>query len=62
MIRILLVIIFFLALWVPIFNRVEPTLFGFPFFYWYQILIIFVGSGLTWVVYVFEKNRKASGK
>jgi hypothetical protein len=23
-------------LWVPFYNSVEPQLFGFPFFYWYQ--------------------------
>lgn len=61
MIRLLLLIIFILALFVPIFNRTAPSLWGFPFFYWYQILVIFIGSGLTWIVYVVE-NRKATDK
>lgn len=59
MIRILLLVIFIITLWVPIFNRVGPTLFGFPFFYWYQIVVIVIGSFLTWIVYVVE-SRKAT--
>lgn len=61
MIRILLLVIFIIALWVPIFNRVGPTLFGFPFFYWYQIVAIVVSSFLTWIVYIVE-GRKATDK
>ena len=26
--------------------RVEPRLFGFPFFYWYQLLWVFLAAGL----------------
>ncbi|MCL6592439.1 MAG: DUF3311 domain-containing protein [Alicyclobacillus sp.] len=29
----------------------EPSLWGFPFFYWYQILWIFISSALTYLVY-----------
>lgn len=61
MIKLLLLIIFFIALWVPIFNRIGPTLFGFPFFYWYQIVIIIVASIVTWIVYVVE-DKKATDK
>lgn len=61
MIRILLLVIFVIALWVPVFNRVGPTLFGFPFFYWYQIVAIVVSSFLTWIVYIVE-SRKATDK
>jgi uncharacterized protein DUF3311 len=41
----------FLVLWVPLYNRVEPTLFGFPFFYWFQLGWIFVSMIVTAVVY-----------
>lgn len=34
----------------PLFNMREPTLGGFPFFYWYQILWIFLTAGLTWLI------------
>ena len=61
MIRLLLLVIFFLTLWVPIYNRTGPTLFGFPFFYWYQIAVILVSSFLTWIVYLVE-TRKAADK
>lgn len=29
----------------------DPTLFGLPFFYWYQFAWVFVSSALTAVVY-----------
>lgn len=61
MIRLLLLVIFLITLWVPAFNRAGPSLFGFPFFYWYQIVMIAVGSCLTWIVYIFE-TRKAADK
>ena len=35
----------------PLFNRVDPTLFGIPFFYWYQRAAISVGVVSTLVVY-----------
>ena len=38
-------------LWVPFYNHVEPRLFGFPFFYWYQLLWVPISALLTWMVY-----------
>ena len=38
-------------IWVPSYNKVEPQLFEFPFFYWYQLLLILVGAALTAIVY-----------
>jgi hypothetical protein len=29
-----------LALWAPLYNRVDPELFGLPFFYWFQLVLI----------------------
>src|SRR5215217_1708433 len=40
-----------LPLLVPIYNRVEPTLFGWPFFYWFQLLLVGVGVITTSLVY-----------
>jgi Protein of unknown function (DUF3311) len=40
-----------LPLLVPIYNRVEPTLFGWPFFYWFQLLLVGVGVITTVIVY-----------
>jgi hypothetical protein len=31
-------------LWVPFYNRIEPTVLGIPFFYWWQMLWIPLGS------------------
>jgi hypothetical protein len=39
------------ALWVPIYNRIEPTLFGIPFFYWFQTVWIFAGAAATGLAY-----------
>lgn len=34
----------------------EPRLGGFPFFYWYQLLLVFVTAGLTAIAYVLMKQ------
>lgn len=57
MIKILFAIIFVIALWVPIFNRVNPSVFGFPFFYWYQIAVVVVSSILIWIVYAVDSKK-----
>lgn len=36
---------------VPLYNRLEPRLFGFPFFYWYQFLWVVLSSAITGLVY-----------
>jgi hypothetical protein len=54
MIKWLLVPVYIIALCVPFFNRVEPTLFGFPFFYWYQIFTVPAGALLIYIVYRVE--------
>lgn len=40
-----------LVLWPPLFNSVRPTLFGIPFFYWYQLAVIPIGVACTVLVY-----------
>ena len=46
----LLLIPFIGLLWLPFYNHAEPSLFGFPFFYWYQLLWVPVTAGLTYLV------------
>ncbi len=29
-----------LALWVPLYNSIPPTLFDIPFFFWFQLVLI----------------------
>jgi hypothetical protein len=49
--RTLLLLPFIALLWVPFYNHELPALFGFPFFYWYQLLLVPVTSLLIWLVY-----------
>jgi hypothetical protein len=37
---------------VPVYARHDPTLWGFPFFYWYQFLWVFIASACTWSAYL----------
>jgi hypothetical protein len=48
---VLLLVPFVGLLWVPFYNFAEPSLFGFPFFYWYQFAWVPVTSILIWLVY-----------
>jgi hypothetical protein len=50
--RWLLLLPFFGLMWVPFFNVVEPSLFGLPFFYWYQFLWVFLTPAITYWVYL----------
>lgn len=49
--RALLLLPFIGLLWVPFYNRPLPEFLGFPFFYWYQLLWVFVTAILTWLAY-----------
>jgi uncharacterized protein DUF3311 len=48
-----------LIVWVPFYNRIEPQLFGFPFFYWFQLVWIFVSMIITAFVYYATEVRAA---
>jgi uncharacterized membrane protein len=48
-----------LPLLVPIYNRIEPTLFGWPFFYWFQMALVAVGVLTTSVVYRMTRRSSA---
>lgn len=47
----LLLIPYIFCLWVPYYNRIDPTFDGIPFFYWYQFLWVFLASAIIGVVY-----------
>jgi hypothetical protein len=49
--RLLLLVPFIALLWIPFYNRDLPALFGFPFFYWYQLLWVPLTAGMIWIVY-----------
>jgi hypothetical protein len=43
-------------LWVPFYNRLEPSLCGVPFFYWYQLVWIVVTAVLTFIVWRLDRR------
>jgi hypothetical protein len=47
----LFLIQFVLALWPPLYNSIQPTWMGIPFFYWFQLALVIVGALLTAIVY-----------
>ena len=52
--RILFVLPFVAMLWVSSYNRLTPELFGFPFFYWYQLLWVIIAAALAGIIYKAE--------
>ena len=58
----LFIIQFVAVLWPPFYNRVEPSLGGMPFFYWYQLLWVIIGAIFTAIVYfATDKRTEAVG-
>jgi hypothetical protein len=53
----LLLLIPFVILLTPIYNRESPTLFGMPFFYWFQFAVIIVGVLSTITVYRMTRRK-----
>jgi len=47
----LLLIPYAALLWVPFYNRHDPVVWGFPFFYWYQLAFVPITALLTWIAY-----------
>lgn len=50
-VRWLLLLPFLALLYVPSYNKAEPSLLGFPYFYWYQLLWVPITVVLIWIVY-----------
>jgi len=40
-----------LPLWVPLYDKTDPTLLGFPFFFWFQFALILLSAVLTSAAY-----------
>jgi hypothetical protein len=40
-----------IPLWVPLYDKTDPALWGFPFFFWYQFLWVFITSALTYTAH-----------
>jgi uncharacterized protein YacL len=60
--KIVVAIILLVGIVVPLlvgtYASVEPRLFGFPFFYWYQLLWVFIAAGLCGLSYVLLKRER----
>jgi hypothetical protein len=52
--RVLLALPFVAMLWVSSYNRIDPMLFGVPFFYWYQLLWVLLSAAVIGIVYKAE--------
>lgn len=55
-VAILVIVPLVAMLWVPSYNKKDPTLFGFPFFYWYQLLWVFITGVMTVIAYLFVRR------
>ena len=53
----LLVVPLLLLVYPGLYARSAPELFGFPFFYWYQLTVVIVTAVLTGAVYLLTRNR-----
>jgi Protein of unknown function (DUF3311) len=56
--RLLLLLPFIGLLYPPLYATDSPELFGFPFFYWYQLAWVPVAAAITWFVY--RRSRSGS--
>jgi CBS domain containing-hemolysin-like protein len=65
-VALLLIVGTLVPLLVGTYDSEKPTLFGFPFFYWFQFLLIPIVSSLTYIAFKLsqagtERDRRARG-
>jgi membrane protein implicated in regulation of membrane protease activity len=49
-------------LWVGSYAKATPKLWGFPFFYWYQVLWVFLAAACTYAAYMLLHRRERTGR
>jgi len=54
----LLLLPYIAMMWVPSYNRIEPEIAGVPFFYWYQLVWIVLGTAVMLPIYFSEERGK----
>ena len=54
----ILLIAIVVPLLVSTYDRRGPELFGFPFFYWYQLAWVFICAGLCWLSFWLLKRER----
>ncbi|OON81233.1 DUF3311 domain-containing protein [Streptomyces tsukubensis] len=53
---------FVAMLWVSSYAKVDPAFIGIPFFYWYQMLWVFISSALTMTAYkLWQRDQRTRG-
>ena len=57
-VSVLLLVAIVVPLLVSTYDSVEPTLFGFPFFYWYQLSWVFIAAGICWTCFVLLRRER----
>ncbi len=59
--KIVVALLLLVGIVVPIivgsYARVEPRLLGFPFFYWYQLLWVFLAAGICGLAYLLLRRE-----
>jgi hypothetical protein len=50
-----------LPLLVGVYNRTDPELWGFPFYYWFQFLLIPIAAALTVSAYLITREDEKRG-
>jgi protein-S-isoprenylcysteine O-methyltransferase Ste14 len=58
-VAVMLTVAFAGALWVPIYAHLLPKLGDFPFFYWYQLILVPVTAILCWISYLLLRTKPA---
>ena len=56
-VAVMLTVAFGGALWVPIYAHSLPMLGDFPFFYWYQLILVPVTAILCWISYLLLRTN-----
>ena len=56
-----------LPLWVPLYDKTEPELNGWPFFYWFQMALILFATAMTVIAFAISRaadrrDREARGQ
>ena len=57
-VSVILLVTIIVPLLVPTYDQKEPRLFGFPFFYWYQLLWVFLCAALCWLSFWLLKRER----
>jgi hypothetical protein len=59
-VTVLLLVGIIVPLLVSTYDQVEPRLLGFPFFYWYQLVWVFIAAGICWLCFVLLQRERAA--